>query len=142
MVVGVRALVLFDLLLGGLPHRLVEVVRVAKLAVLRRLVGCPPAVVRWLARCVSREDSATSTRRCSAHWCRATVAWPGLCVFCGSIAIAATALGSGRSSRTSPSSVYLQRFAKVATRNPGSGRSFPLVCKSDDQGRLFACMQQ
>ena len=46
MVVGVRALVLFDLLLGGLPHRLVEVVRVAKLAVLRRLVGCPPAVVR------------------------------------------------------------------------------------------------
>ena len=34
MVVGVRGLVLFDLLLGGLPHRLVEVVRVAKLAVL------------------------------------------------------------------------------------------------------------
>ena len=46
MVVGVRVLVLFDLLLGGLPHRPVEVVRVAKLAVLRRLVGCPPAVVR------------------------------------------------------------------------------------------------
>ena len=31
MVVGVRASVLFDLLLGGLPHRPVEVVRVAKL---------------------------------------------------------------------------------------------------------------
>ena len=37
---------LVDLLLGGIPHRPVEVVRVAKLAVLRRLVGCPPAVVR------------------------------------------------------------------------------------------------
>ena len=45
MFVGVRALVLLNLLLGGLLHRPVEVVRVAKLAVLRRLVGCPPNII-------------------------------------------------------------------------------------------------
>ena len=45
MVVGVRGLILVNFLLGGLLHRPVEVVRVAKLAILRRLVGCPPALV-------------------------------------------------------------------------------------------------